>query len=307
MILVMFWLWQQRGGRTKFTAAHVNRAAEMVRENCSMDIEIGCVTRTPRGLDRSIRVIRPPGMFENVRLPTWGAKMPQCLRRLALFHPDAASMFGAERFVSMDIDCIITGNLDPLWDHDCDFRMYRGTSKARPYNGSMLQMTAGARPQVFTEFTPERAVEAGERFVGSDQAWISHILGWGEADWGKEHGVYWYSKAYRAPPPNMRLMFFPGRAKPWDIAAFGHHNRWMGEAWGAPRSEGRAIILGTGPTLWADYEAALKRGDGRAIIAAPEAAQYLTRYDALATTAESAISIARDMGFAQWTICGADQ
>lgn len=218
MLTVLSWLWGQPGGRATYTGDHVNIWADMVRRHLSMDHEIAIVTDIPEDIDPSIRIIRPPGDFEGVTLPTWGADrgLPQCLRRLAMYRPDAADWIG-ERFVSMDLDCVIADSLDPLFDRDEDFLIYRGTTEKRPYNGSMQMMTAGARSQVFTEFTPERAVEAGKLFVGSDQAWISHVLGWGETTWGHEDGVVWWGSHRNAAAPTHRVMFFPGNPKPWDM------------------------------------------------------------------------------------------
>lgn len=220
MITVLSWLWDQPNGRTTYTAEHVNIWADSVRRNLDMDHEIAIVTDMPEGIDPSIRVIDPPGLFEDVRLPSWdmhnGAQLPQCLRRIAMYTPNAADWFG-ERFVSMDLDCVIAEPLDPLFDRPDDFVMYRGTNDRRPYNGSMQMMTAGARSQVFTEFTPERAVEAGKEFIGSDQAWISHVLGWGEATWGPEHGVVWHGSQRNHIADEWRLMFFPGTPKPWEL------------------------------------------------------------------------------------------
>lgn len=231
MLTVLTWLWAQPNGRTSYTAEHVNLWAAMVRRHLTLDHKLACVTDMPEGIDPSIEIIAPPGEFEDVRIPTWSdarAKgLPQCFRRLVMFAPNAAEVFGA-RFVSMDLDCVIGDSLDPLFDHDHDFRMYRGTSTSRPYNGSMVQMTAGCRPKVYTEFTAERAIEAGKKFLGSDQAWISYQLGWGEADWGPEHGVHWYGSQQNRRAIGRRVMFFPGRPKPWQIVG-GHqeHDRWI--------------------------------------------------------------------------------
>lgn len=220
MLRVNTWLWSQPAGRTRYTAEHVNIWADMVDRHLTMEHELACVTNAPEGIDPRVRIIAPPGQFEDVRIPTWdmhaGAQLPQCHRRLAMFAPNAAETFG-ERFVSMDLDCVVAEPLDPLFDRPDDFVMYRGTSGARPYNGSMVMMTAGARSQVYTEFTPERAAEAGKQFVGSDQAWISHILGWDEPTWGPEHGVVWWGSAKNYEAPEWGLMFFPGTPKPWEL------------------------------------------------------------------------------------------
>lgn len=225
-LTVLTWLWSQPGGRTRYSAEHVNVWADMIDRHLTMDHEIACVTDMPEGIDERVRIIAPPGDFEDVRIPTWGEArapgLPQCFRRLALFRPDAAGIFG-ERFVSMDLDCVISDSLDPLFDRDELFVMYRGTTAERPYNGSMVMMTAGSRPHVYADFTPERAAEAGRQYLGSDQAWISAALGWDEATWGVEDGVQaWGSRrnfGHGAP----RVTFFLSPVKPWDLAG----NDWI--------------------------------------------------------------------------------
>lgn len=218
MITVLAWFWQQPHGRASYTADTVNTWAAMVRRHLKMPHRIACVTDHASGIDSSIDIIKPPRDFENVRIPSWNDQKPQCLRRLAMFSPDAGKTFG-DRFVCMDLDCIVTGPLDPLFDHGHDFKMMEGTEpKLRPYNGSLVQMTAGARPQVYTEFTPERAVMAGRHFVGSDQAWIGFCLGWGEQTWGEADGALWFSPRYAQQVAPCRVMFFPGLQKPWNNA-----------------------------------------------------------------------------------------
>lgn len=226
MLTVMTWLWKQPNGRENYTAEMVNVWAAMVRRNLTLDHEIACVTDDATGIDPSIRIIEPPRDFEGVKIPTWGDALPQCLRRLSMFRPDAADIFG-ERFVNMDLDCVIGESLDPLFDIDADFCMYRGTSGKRPYNGSMLLMTAGARPQVYEDFSVEGAAYAGRMFVGSDQAWISHCLGWGERTWGDEHGVLWWGNRKREIRGPKRVMFFPGFPKPWHVPKGDPEFEWI--------------------------------------------------------------------------------
>jgi hypothetical protein len=226
MITVLTWLWAQPGGRTNYTAESVNVWADMIDRHLAMDHEIACVTNMPDGIAERVRIIAPPGDFEDVRIPTWSEArapgLPQCFRRIAMFRPDAADIFG-DRFVSMDLDCVVSDSLDPLFDRPDDFVMYRGVTMERPFNGSMVMMTAGCRSQVYTDFTPERAIEAGKQYLGSDQAWISHKLGWGEATWGVEDGVQAWGSRYNGGANPPRLTFFLSPVKPWDLAG----NDWI--------------------------------------------------------------------------------
>jgi hypothetical protein len=298
VLTVLTWFWRQPEGKTQYHAWMVNVWADMVRRNLSLPHRIACVTDTPEGLDPRIEIIGPPRDFERVRIPTWKEHRPQCLRRLAMFAPDAAERFG-ERFVCMDLDCVVTGPLDPLFDVPDDFRIFRGTSPARPYNGSLMLLTAGARPEVYTEFTPEAAAVAGRRFIGSDQAWIMHRLGRGEATWGPEHGVGWHRS--RGSPVPARILFFPGGPKPWDLpelpAVAEHYRR--------DPQPGYCLVLGRGHTVWQDAEKALAEGYPAAVIAMGEAVQHWPgRIDAEAYHDVHALEIARMMGFADVRLCG---
>ncbi|HEY4136487.1 MAG TPA: hypothetical protein VGO34_14880 [Alphaproteobacteria bacterium] len=301
-LTVMTWLWRQDGGRVAYAAHHVNIWADMVRRHLSTPHRIACVTDMPDGIDPWIDIITPPRDFVSVCIPTWGVDKPQCLRRIALFRPDAADIFGA-RFVSMDMDCVITGEIAPLFADAADFKMYRGTTNERPYNGSMLMMTAGARSQVYERFTPAAAEQAGRQYVGSDQAWISYVLGRGEATWGVEDGVGCYGSSLLPPPDARRLTFFPGTPKPWQLAETG------GDAWvqdnyrGGMR--GRCLILGYAPTVWDEAAIALQSGAFDSVVASPEAARHWpAAVTAIARSDEDALRISAMLGHDEFTFCG---
>lgn len=291
-LTVLCWFWNQPGGRTKYEPWHVAVWADMVRRHLSMPHRLACVTNDPTGLPSDIDIITPPGDFEDIRIPTWPEFRPQCLRRLAMFRRDAVEIFG-ERFVCMDLDCVIGGPLDAFFDTDADFKMTPGTRADRPYNGSMMLLTAGSRPQVYEQFTPEGAAAAGQLFVGSDQAWISHVLGPNEQRWSIDDGLAWYGKTRT---PNPRLMFFPCPIKPWEVAPFGQ-KPWITEHYRrAP--QGRALILGYDDTLWVDVDRALNEGSYSAVISSPEAAEYWPgEILSVVRTNDEAMLVARMHGF----------
>lgn len=219
MLTILTWLWAQPHGRTSYKAEHVNIWAEMVSRHLAMPHELACVTDTPDGIDPSVRIISPPGDFEDVQTARWANGRPSCYRRLSMFRRDASEIFG-ERFVCMDLDCVVGGPLDPLFDRGDDLVLFNGTAPSRPYNGSMILMTAGSRPRVYEKFSEAGANEAGQRFAGSDQAWLAHILGPDEATWGDVDGVYWYGREYQRRSTDPRLLFFPGTLKPWSVRNF---------------------------------------------------------------------------------------
>ncbi|HEX2654266.1 MAG TPA: hypothetical protein VHN11_11535, partial [Xanthobacteraceae bacterium] len=225
------------------------------------------------GIDPSVEIIKPPGDFEEVTIPTWGRNKPQCLRRLAMFRRDAAQIFG-ERFVCMDIDCVVAGDLDPVFDVPNDLKIYGGNPHPRrPYAGGMMLLTAGARPHVYEKFSPDAAALAGRRFLGSDQAWLSAVLAPGEATWGPEDGVVWYG-IEQPHAENCRVMFFHGTPKPDQMVLAG--DEWVSRHYRAePR--GRCLMLGYAETVWDDALAAYAQyGRFDAVIISPEVAEHWT-------------------------------
>lgn len=219
MITVLTWLWTQPLMRTSYTAKHVNIWADMVTRNLKMPHQLACVTNMPRGIDPRVRIINPPGDFEAVKTERWANGRPSCYRRLSMFRTDAGAIFG-DRFVCMDLDVVIGDPLDPLFDRGDDLVLFNGTAPNRPYNGSMIMLTAGCRPKVYEDFSEAGAIEAGRLYAGSDQAWLAHALGESEATWGEADGVYWYGPSYKRSPLPPRLLFFPGSLKPWTAAVY---------------------------------------------------------------------------------------
>lgn len=181
-----------------------------------------CVTDNPAGIDPDVEIL--PDFKDYADIPSpHGGKNPSCYRRLRLFHPDAGQWFG-ERYVSMDLDILITGDLTPLWHRKEDVVFWGDTHPKTFYNGSMMLMTAGARPKVWRDFNPQTSpkLALGAKHFGSDQGWISYCLGPGEAKWTKGDGVYSFrnhiaphGNSVKHMPNGMRVCVFHGRHDPW--------------------------------------------------------------------------------------------
>lgn len=215
MITVVSWLWKQPEGRVTYKPEHVWIWADMVSRNLLMKHRLACVT-TETDLPPNVERIDPPGEFEDVQ-PKWGPRKPNCFRRLVMFRKDAAKTFG-KRFVSMDLDCVIGAPLDPLFNRSEDLVLFKGTHGSRPYNGSLMLIRAGCRPHVYGDFDQAGADASGEAFHGSDQAWLAHKLGWGEATWDASDGVHWFNPGKFSNKLKPTILFFPGKRKPWDYA-----------------------------------------------------------------------------------------
>lgn len=220
MLSVVTWRWKPiEGYRSTFAPETVNVLRRMVARHYPDPHRFICCTDDPRGLDADIEIV--PLWDDHAMVPHPSSPMqPSCYRRLKAFAPEMREIFGP-RFVSMDLDCVITGDLRPLWNRPEEFVGLAGTQPPTTFNGSMLLMTAGARARVWNEFhpvySPKNARRAGH--YGSDQAWISYILGPDEARWTPADGVYTY-RLHVAPregrlPEDARIVFFSGKKDPW--------------------------------------------------------------------------------------------
>lgn len=297
-LLVLTWLWHQPNGRAKFTADHVNIWAAMIRRNCTLDIEIACVTDMPEGIDPSIRIIDPPGFHDGLQTSKWRGGRPSCYRRLALYAPNAAELFGADRICSMDLDVVISGSIDSILDRDEDLVLC-SPSSSNPrfiYNGSMQMLDAGARPEVYEKFSPEAAERASRRFLGSDQAWLAYVLGEGEAQFTETDGVVRWGTAHQGP-----MMFFPGTVKPWNAIA----HPLVGEHYRLDHGK-RALVLGEAPHLWDDVNDAIGHGPFDVVIAMPRSARaWKGKITAIAEDMRHGELLAHMHGCPDPVICGA--
>lgn len=213
------WKWRTPGYRTQFTAEHVNTLARMINRHFPGPVPLICVTDDTAGLDpRTVFAMPPWDDWKALQSPH-GPRWPSCYRRLRAFHPEAAKWFG-QRFVSLDLDMVVTGDLTPLFDRAEDFVGWQDPNKPAQLCGSMFMLTAGSRPYVWTSFdpgqSPARAASAG--FMGSDQAWVSYALP-GAARWTRADGIVSYRKdlceGALPLPTDTRLVVFHGRHDPW--------------------------------------------------------------------------------------------
>lgn len=294
---VLTWLWKQQGGRATFTALHVNIWAAMLKRHCALDIELACVTDIPDGIDPSIRIITPPGEWDGLQTSRWKGGRPSCYRRIAMFRRDAADIFG-ERFLCMDLDVVVGENIDAILSRKEDLVLNSPSQSGARwiYNGSMMLLTAGCRPDVYEQFTPTKAEEASRRFVGSDQAWLAYALGKGEATWTAADGVVRWGQSQKGP-----MMFFPGNVKPWD--ALGH--AWVAEHY--RMDSGRSgLVLGNRRTVWDEAKEAVKGRSFDRVVAMPAAAaRWPGKVDAVAESMDHAHCLARMLGVSEPVVCGA--
>lgn len=225
MLTVVCWRWTAPWRyRSTYAPATVHALRRMVARHYAKPHRFVCVTDDPRGLD-DIETV--PIWSEGIDIkPPEGRNWPSCYVRLRAFSAEAREWFG-DRYVSLDLDTVITGDLAPLFDRSEDFVIWNETDwpGVQHYNASIWLLTPGTRTQVWDRFDPARspreAFRAGGR--GGDQAWISHVLGPGEAVFTPADGVLSYRRLMLEQgsrlPAHARIVNFHGIVDPWSPAA----------------------------------------------------------------------------------------
>ena len=229
---IVTYLWSPPAGyRSQFRPESVNILARMCKRHCPWKYRFVCVTDQTEGFDTNLVKVFPLWKDHGDLPSPWGPGGPSCYRRLKMFDPAIKSILG-KRFVSLDLDCVILKDMTPLLDIDESFKIWGQTTVGNHYNGSMMMMEAGARPQVWTDFDPKESPSQVRRggFKGSDQGWISFRLGRGEQTWGTKDGVYSYRLQllrHKPLPDDARIVFFHGRIDPWHPEA--QRLKWVKE------------------------------------------------------------------------------
>lgn len=253
-LTIVTWLWSGNTmgrDRVEYVADHVNRMASMLARHLTIPHEVVCVTDMPEGIDSRVRIV-----------PMWDdlAGYGRCYRRLKVFDPAMREVLGP-RIVSIDLDTVITGNIDHLFGRPEPFviwgdRTQVDAAQGTPYCGSLFMLEIGYRPDVFTGFDSELALNMrrDRGWVGSDQAWIGHCIQ-GAPVWTKRDGVFSFrldiQLRFRMPgfgviaarnrPPRLpsrdgslpekaRIVFFHGAEDPSQTHLHVHH-KWIPEHW----------------------------------------------------------------------------
>lgn len=224
-----------------YGADHVNKWARGVSRNLDMEHRLILFTDDAEGVDPSVTCLPIP----QAHLVEKGG----CFVRLWVFSDEAKDVLG-ERFVVMDLDGVIVGPLDPLFDRDDDFVIWHpgGRNRPTPFCASMWMLRAGSRTRVWDRFDEKdlewrpldgrpgqwlcnaHAHDAGYT-VGGDQSWMSYCL-WNGPEpfglWTPKDGVHNYTRLPNPDklPDGSRIVFFPG---PRDPSMF--HHSWLKEHW----------------------------------------------------------------------------
>lgn len=210
MLTVCTWLWG-----AKYGESDVRKLQAGLKRHLKQPYRF--VVCQPGQEDRHLTEIK--GCFARLRMfdPAWQAQ-----------HPDA------DRFVCIDLDVVVTRELDPLFYRPETFLILQGANAANPcpFNGSLWMLRPGTRPDVWADFSLEAAAKVPHYDYPDDQAWMAHKLpqasGWKA---GPQSGVY----AFKKPgwpkgddlPGDARLVVFPGWRSPEKFS----HLSWVKQHW----------------------------------------------------------------------------
>ncbi len=229
MLSVVCWYWNDpaRMRGYEFTPEDVRIWDSMISRNLTIPHRRICVTHRPDLID----------FMETVPLDESKHVPGTCTIKLMAWRKDIGKILG-DRILSMDIDCVVTGNLDSLVDREEDVVLWKNPNYEEGgrrgfYQGSMQLLTAGARPFLYDDFDPNTTPQwLNRRFGGAEQCWISERLNtrypepgwdWDEPYWTEEDGVYGAGRLFGGNldngittdlPDNAKIVFTPGDRVP---------------------------------------------------------------------------------------------
>lgn len=226
MVTVISWLWGN-----KYGVRDVNRLARGVRKH-SKNVErfllFSDSVKRLAGLDSDIE----QELLVDRHLIGRG-----CFCRLRMFDTVWQSWNKLnDRIVSLDLDAVIVGPIDELFDRPEPFLILRGANAANPnpFNASVMMLRPGFRPDVWSEFSLAKAEATPFYEFPDDQGWIWHMLP-NAAGWpvGAPSGIYGFEKpgwpAYGSQrlPEGARIVAFIGKRKPAQYT----HVPWVKKHW----------------------------------------------------------------------------
>lgn len=218
LTVVCFW-WHDDQAKCRniyeYTPDHVSVLRNMVKDNLSLPHEFVVVTDRPERL---------PGLH-TVSLDKRTFVPGTRFAKLMMFRRDIGSIIG-DRLLYLDLDCVVTGSLDPIADRPEDLVLWRnpnfGAKRRARYNTSIMLIRAGCRPALYENFNPKvHPPKLRKKWGGTDQAWLSVKCSPDEAYWTADDGVYGAGRLKDIVPgvgtelpKNARIVFFPGSREP---------------------------------------------------------------------------------------------
>lgn len=199
----------------KYGPEYVNALFNMVDRNIHFTAwRFVCFTEDSLGIDERIRVVPLLCSY-----PGWWQK-------IGLFQETLPNV-PAEKILFLDLDIVITGELDTILNLDADFAICRDwppemNSRDLSCNSSVFLLRVGSRPQVWNHFHPE---VMNMRQFPTDQEWITEKIPGASMfpyDWTPSYKL---RKLQDAVPDGARIVLFHGTPKPHQCGG------WVKDLW----------------------------------------------------------------------------
>jgi hypothetical protein len=227
---------------TKYGPEYTNRLASMVKRNLTLPYRFICLTDDPTGLDAHIET-RPLPAFIKIEGPD------RAWPKISVFQKELFDIKGRTLF--LDVDVVLTGNIDALFTYPGEFLIIRDWITKMPIgNSSVFRFEAGAHSGLLDNFLANYVNIQKE--VRNEQEYISkELYAANKLDyWPEEWCVsFKYHCMYRCPlnllyppeppPETARIVVFHGHPNPIDAVEGNtrhwtrhvHPTPWVAELW----------------------------------------------------------------------------
>jgi len=208
----------KQGG--KYGANYVNRLYRMVQKNVHLvGIDFLCFTDDPKGIDPCIKTTDLPYDAEG-----WWGKMGLYKEYVPGVHTN--------RIMFLDLDVVITGDLDEMLEMETDFALMRdypsamykdNTPRGQQGNSSVILLTLGTRTEIWDGYLEEESQDLGD----GDQEFINEWFP-GSFDIIPEEWVQSYKlhELEDDVPAGCMVVVFHGKPKPHECGG------WVEKLWG---------------------------------------------------------------------------
>lgn len=213
---------------TKYSGDYVNTLYSMVARNMSREFRFICLTEDGSGLNDKVEVFPLPELSVDLGGPERG------WNKLAVFAETLYDLKG--KVLCLDLDLIITGSLDDLFDYPGEVMIIKDwIKKDGTGNSSVYRFEVGAHPEVLAEF--EKSFAQIKKTHRNEQEYLSAAL------MAKNALVYWPDEWCRSfkrhcikplsfliareteMPEDTRVLVFHGKPDPHEAIA-GTSGKW---------------------------------------------------------------------------------
>ena len=213
----------------KYTPEYVERLYRGVRRHIKQPFRFLCLTEPDRIAHLSTGIERHA--IWDIAL----TKLKGCFARLRMFDPAWQQALGIDdRLACLDLDVVLTGPLDQLFDRPEALVVLQGANAANPcpYNCSVMMLRKHAHPELWNDFDINKLDDIPRHEFPDDQGWLWHRAPHAAA-WhvGARSGIYAFQKPGWPPgtnlPSDARMVSFIGWRDPKQFSEL----PWVRQHW----------------------------------------------------------------------------